>query len=222
MPRNSLLLTAGSSFAGAAFCNVVSCDGDLLRFTISVPFPHSDKHSKCHVAWKPLRDGSKFAKGGAGTPPRLFTSINHFEGGVLVGGMLVASGEAAGAQGVPDRVVPGVPGFPELPCLFPEVEDEVEGDEPGLEDPALGVELPGMPGIVPQGELVGVVVLGVVVLGSIGDGCVLLPGAGVGEVGPGAVVVGGGLVGVAELPEGVTGVPAGVAVLPSGVAVPGV
>jgi len=65
MPRNSLLLTAGSSFAGTAFCNTVSCDGDLLRFTISVPFPHSDKHSKCHVAWKPLREGSKLAKGGA-------------------------------------------------------------------------------------------------------------------------------------------------------------
>ena len=148
------------------------------------------------------------------TPPRLFTSINYFEGGVLVGGMLVPSGEAAGGQGVPDGVVPGVPGVPELPCLFPEVEDEVEGDEPGLEDPALGVELPGMPGIVPQGEL-----LGVVVLGSIGDGCVVLPGVGVGEVEPGAVVVGGGVVGVAELPGGVTGVPAGVAVLPGGVAV---
>jgi hypothetical protein len=120
--------------------------------------------------------------------------------------MLVPSGEAAGGQGVPDGVVPGVPGVPGLPCLFPEVED----DEPGLEDPALGVELPGMPGIVPQGELLGVVVLGVVVLGSIGDGCVVLPG------------VGGGVVGVAELPGGVTGVPAGVAVLPGGVAVAGV
>ena len=93
--------------------------------------------------------------------------------------------------------------------------------EPGLEDPAFGVELPGMPGKVPQGELLGVVVLGVV-LGSIGDGCVLLPGVGVGDVEPGAVVVGGGVVGVAELPEGVTGVPTGVAVLPGGVAVPGV
>ena len=156
-------------------------------------------------------------KGGAETPPRLFTSINYFEGGVLVGGMLVPSGEAAGGQGVLDGVVPGVPGVPELPCLFPEVEDEVDGDEPGLEDPALGVELPGMLGKVPQGELVGVVVLGVVA-----DACVLLPGAGVGEVEPGAVVVGGGVVGVAELPEGVTGVPTGVAVLPGGVAVPGV
>jgi hypothetical protein len=134
--------------------------------------------------------------------------------------MLVPSGEAAGGQGVPDGVVPGVPGVPELPCLFPEVEGEVEDEEPGLEDPALGVELPGMPGIVPQGELLGV--LGVVVLGSIGDGCVLLPGIGVGEVEPGAVVVGGGVVGVAELPGGVTGVPAGVAVLPVGVAVAGV
>ena len=152
------------------------------------------------------------------TPPRLFTSINYFEGGVLVGGMLVPSGEAAGGQGVPDGVVPGVPGVPELPCLFPEVEDEVEGDEPGLEDPALGVELPGMPGIVPQGELLGVVVLGVVVLGSIGDGCVVLPGVGVSEVEPGAVVV-GGVVGVAELPGGVTGVSSGVAALPGGVAV---
>ena len=136
--------------------------------------------------------------------------------------MLVPSGEAAGGQGVPDGVVPGVPGVPELPCLFPEVEGEVEGDEPGLEDPAFGVELPGMPGKVPQGELLGVVVPGVVVLGSIGDGCVLLPGVGVGEVEPGAVVVGGGVVGVAELPGGVTGVPAGVAVLPGGVAVAGV
>jgi hypothetical protein len=156
------------------------------------------------------------------TPPRLFTSIHYFEGGVLLGGMLVPSGEAAGGQGVPDGVVAWVPGVPELPCLFPEVEDEVEGDEPGLEDPAFGVELPGMPGIVPQGELLGVVVLGVVVLGSIGDGCVVLPGVGVGEVEPGAVVVGGGVVGVAELPGGVTGVPAGVAVLPGGVAVAGV
>jgi hypothetical protein len=155
------------------------------------------------------------------TPPRLFTSINYFEGGVLVGGMLVPSGEAAGGQGIPGGVVPGVPGVPELPCLFPEVEDEVEGDEPGLEDPALGVELPGMAGRGPHGELLGVVVLGVVVLGSIGDGCVLLPG-GVGEVEPGAVLVGGGVVGVAELAGGVTGVPAGVAVLPGGVAVAGV
>src|ERR1700674_1214827 len=152
------------------------------------------------------------------TPPRLFTSINYFEGGVLVGGMLVPSGEAAGGQGVPDGVVPGVPGVPELPCLFPEVEDEVEGDEPGLEDPALGVELPGMPGIVPQGELLGVVVLGVVVLGSICDGYVVLPGVGVGEAEPGAAVVGGGVVGVADLRGGVTAVPA-VAVLPGAVAV---
>lgn len=38
-----------------------------------------------------------------------------------------------------------------------------------------------MPGKVLQGELQGVVVVGVVVLGSIGDGCVLLPGFGVGE-----------------------------------------
>jgi hypothetical protein len=135
--------------------------------------------------------------------------------------MLVPPGEAAGGQGVPG-VVPGVPGVPELPCLFPDVEDEVEGDEPGLEDPALGVELPGMPGMVAQGELTGVVVPGVDVLGSIGDGCVLLPGVGVGEVEPGALVVGGGVVGVAELPGGVTGVPAGVAVLPGGVAVAGV
>ena len=164
-----------------------------------------------------MRDGSTLAKGGAETPPRLFTSINYFEGGVLV-----PSGEAVDGQGVPGGVVPGVPGVPELPCLFPEVEDEVEGDEPGLEDPAFGVELPGMPGKVPQGELLGVVVPGVVVLGSIGDGCVLLPGVGVGEVEPGAVVVGGGVVGVTELPGGVTGVPAGVAVLPGGVAVPGV
>jgi hypothetical protein len=156
------------------------------------------------------------------TPPRLFTSIHYFEGGALVGGMLVPSGEAAGGQGVPGGVIPGLPGVPELPCLFPEVEDEVEGDEPGFGDPELGVELPGIPGIVPQGELLGVVVPGVVVLGSIGDGCVLLPGIGVGEVEPGAVVVGGGVVGVAELPGGVTGVPAGVAVLPGGVAVAGV
>ena len=65
--------------------------------------------------------------------------------------MLVPSGEAVGGQGVPGGVVPGVPGVPELPCLFPEVEDEVEGDEPGLEDPAFGVELPAMryfPGLV--------------------------------------------------------------------------
>src|ERR1700676_4979203 len=161
------------------------------------------------------------------TPPRLFTSINYFEGGVLVGGVLVGgvlvpSGEAAGGQGVPDGVVAGVPGVPELPCLFPEVADEVEGDEPGLEDPAFGVELPGMPGIVPQGELLGVVVLGVVVVGEIGDGCVVLPGVGVGEVEPGAVVVGGGVVGGAELPGGVRGVPAGVPVLAGGVAVAGV
>src|SRR5260370_34910641 len=100
--------------------------------------------------------------------------------------MLVPSGEAAGGQGVPDGVVPGVPGVPELPCLFPEVEGEVEGDEPGLEDPAFGVELPGMPGKVPQGELLGVVVPGVVVLGSIGDGGVRLPGVVGAEVVPGA------------------------------------
>src|SRR6266853_5553136 len=105
----------------------------------------------------------------------------YFEGGALVGGMLVPSGEAAGGQGVLGGIVPGVPGVPELPCLFPEVEDEVEGDDPGLEDPAFGVELPGMPGKGPQGEL-----LGVVELGSIGIGWVLLPGVGVfGEVEPG-------------------------------------
>ena len=139
--------------------------------------------------------------------------------------MLVTSGEAAGGQGTPEGVVPGVPGVPELPCLFAEVEGEVEDDEPGLEDPVLGVELPGMPGKGPQGAL-----LGVVELGSIGDGWVLLPGVGVfGEVVPGTGVVGGGVVGIAGLPGGVTGVPAGVAVLaggvavlPGGVAVPGV
>jgi hypothetical protein len=131
--------------------------------------------------------------------------------------MLVPSGEAAGGQGVPGGVVPGVPGVPgvpELPCLFLEVEDEVEGDEPGLEDPVFGVELPGVPGKVPQG---------IVALGSIGDGWVVLPGVGVfGEFEPGTVVMGGGVVGVVELPGGVTGVPCGVAVLPGGVAVPGV
>lgn len=119
---------------------------------------------------------------------------------------------------MPVGVVPGVPGVPGVPCLFPEVEGEVDGDEPGLEDPVFGVELSGVPGRVPQGEL-----LGAVALGSIGDGCVLLPGVGVfGEVVPGTVVIGGGVVGVAELPGGVTGVPCGVAGLPLGVAVPGV
>ena len=136
--------------------------------------------------------------------------------------MLVTSGEAAGGQGVPEGVVPGVPGVPELPCLLAEVEGEVEDDEPGLEDPAFGVELPGMPGKGPQG-LVALGSLGVVVLGSIGDGWVLVPGVGVfGEFVLGTGVVGGGVVGVAGLPGGVTGVPAGVAVLPGGVAVPGV
>ena len=131
-------------------------------------------------------------------------------GGVLVEGVLVPSGEAAGGQGVPVGVVPGVPGVPEVPCLFP----ELEGDEPGLEDPVFGVELSGVPGKVPHGEL-----LGVVALGSIGDGRVLLPGIGVfGEFEPGTVVIGGGVVGLAELPGGVTGVPCGVAVLPAGVA----
>ena len=134
--------------------------------------------------------------------------------------MLVTSGEAAGGQGVPEGVVPGVPGVPELPCLFPEVEDAVEGDEPGLEDPAFGVELPGVPGKGPQG-LVALGSLGVVVLGSIGDGWVLVPGVGVfGEFVLGTGVVGGGVVGVAGLPGGVTGVPAGVAVVAGGVAVP--
>jgi hypothetical protein len=76
--------------------------------------------------------------------------------------VLVTSGEAAGGQGTPEGVVPGVP---ELPCLFAEVEGEVGDDEPGFEDPVLGVELPGMPGKGPQGAL-----LGVVELGSIGDG----------------------------------------------------
>jgi hypothetical protein len=133
---------------------------------------------------------------------------------LVVGGVLVPSGEAAGRQGVPEGIVPGVPG---VPCLFPEVEGEVE-DEPGLEDPAFGVELSGVPGKVPQG-LVALGSLGVVVLGSIGDGCVLLPGVGVfGEFEPGTVVMGGGVVGVAELPGGVTGVPCGVAVLAGGVA----
>ena len=136
--------------------------------------------------------------------------------------MLVTSGEAAGGQGVPEGVVPGVPGIPELPCLFAEGEGEVEDDEPGLEDPVLGIELPGMPGKGPQG-LVALGSLGVVVLGSIGDGWVLLPGVGVfGEFVLGTGVVGGGVVGVAELPGGVTGVPCGVAVLAGGVAVPGV
>jgi hypothetical protein len=96
--------------------------------------------------------------------------------------VLVPSGEAAGGQGVPEGVVPGVTGVPELPSLFPDVEGEVEGAEPGLEDPVFGVELPGMPGKGPQG-LVALGSLGVVVLGLIGDGCVLLPGVGVfGEV----------------------------------------
>ena len=143
--------------------------------------------------------------------------------------MLVPSGEAAGGQGVPEGVVPGVPGVPELPGLFPEVEGEVEGAEPGFEDPVFGVELPGMPGKGPQG-LVALGSLGVVVLGSIGDGWVLLPGVGVfGEFVLGTGVVGGGVVGVAGLPGGVTGVPCGVAVLAGdvavlagGVAVPGV
>jgi len=136
--------------------------------------------------------------------------------------VLVPSGEAAGGQGIPEGVVPGVPGVPELPGLFPEVEGEVEGAEPGFEDPVFGVELPGVPGKGPQG-LVALGSLGVVVLGSIGDGCVLLPGAGVfGEVEPGTGVIGGGGVGVAGLPCGVTGVPCGVAVLAGGVAGPGI
>jgi len=141
--------------------------------------------------------------------PNYFISIIYFEGGVLV-----TSGEAAGGQGVPEGVVPGVPGVPELPCLLAEGEGEVEDDEPGLEDPVLGVELPGMPGKGPQGEP-----LGVVELGSIGDGWVLVPGVGVfGEAEPGTGV-GGGVVGIAGLLGGVTGVPAGVAVLAGGVAV---
>jgi len=131
---------------------------------------------------------------------------------VLVeGGVLVPSGEAAVGQGVPVGVVRGVPGVPGVPCLFHEVEGEgeVDGDDPGLADPAFGVELSGVPGKVQ----------GAVALGSIGDGCVLLPGVGVfGEFEPGTVVIGGGVVGVAELPGGVTGVPCGVAVLPAGVA----
>ena len=130
---------------------------------------------------------------------------------LVEGGVLVPSGETADGQGVPEGVVPGVP---ELPCLFP----EVEGDEPGLDDPVFGVELSGVPGKVPQG-LVALGSLGVVVLGSIGDGCVLLPGVGVfGEFEPGTGVIVGGVVGVAELPGGVTGVPCGVAVLAGGVA----
>jgi hypothetical protein len=145
-------------------------------------------------------------------------------GGVLVEGVLVPLGEAAGGQGVPVGVMPGVPGVPEVLCLFPEVAGEVEGevddDDPGLEDPAFGVELSGVPGKVQ----------GVVALGSIGEGWVLLPGAGVfGEFEPGTEVIGGGVVGGVELPGGVTGVPCGVAVLPvgvaglaGGVAVPGV
>lgn len=105
-----------------------------------------------------------------------------------------------------------------MPWLFP----DVEGDEPGLEDPVFGVEpppaVPGIPGKVPHGEL-----LGLVVFGSIVDGCVLLPGVGVlGEFEPGTVVVGGGVVGVEELLGGVVVVPGGVMVLPGGVAVPGV
>ena len=136
---------------------------------------------------------------------------------LVVGGVLVPSGEAAGGQGVPEGVMPGVPGVPGVPCLFPEVEGE-----PGLEDPVFGVELSGLPGKVPQG-LVALGSLGVVVLGSIGDGCVLLPGVGVfGEFEPGTVVIGGGVVGVAEFPGGVTAVPCGVAGPAGGVAVPGV
>ena len=147
----------------------------------------------------PGRVGSAF-KGRS----RNSTLIVHFEGGVLV-----ESGEATGGHGLPDGVVPCVPGVGKLPCLLP----DVDGVEPGLEDPVfgLGVEPDAVSGRVTQGVLLGVA------FGSVVDGCVLLPGVVVfGEVELGAVVVvGGGVVGVA-------GLAGGVAVLPGGVAVPGV
>jgi hypothetical protein len=134
--------------------------------------------------------------------PGLYEFRNYFEGGAD-GGTLAPLGEAAGGQGVPEGVVPGVPGVAELPWSFP----EVDGDEPGLVDPVFGVEPPGVPGVpgrVPQGELLGVVVFGSTV-----------------DVEPGTVV-GGGVVGVEGLPGGVVVVAGGVAVLPGGVAVLGV
>jgi hypothetical protein len=101
--------------------------------------------------------------------------------------------------------------------VLPEVEDP-ELAEPEVEVPVFGVA-PGVPGRLPQGELLGVVPG--VEFGFMVEGCVVLPGVGdVVEFAPGT---GGGVVGVAVFPGGVAvpGVFApGVPGLPAGAAPP--
>ncbi len=83
-----------------------------------------------------------------------------------------------------------------------------------LDDP--GLDAPGTPGAVPQGEPFAL--LAGVVFGFTVDGCVVFPGVGgfvefdPGTV-PGVPGLGLGVVGVAVLPGGVAGLPGGVAVL---------
>lgn len=155
-------------------------------------------------------------------------------------------GDAAGGQGVPEGLVPGL--ACDVPASLPEAVDEPELDEAGFDEPgfdpgfgfgALGA--PGVPGNVPHGDPLGVVLGLFGVLGFTVDGCVLLSGVGLaGEFEPGTVpgVVFLGVVplvelepgifgfwgagGVAVLAGGVAGLAGGVAVLAGGVAVPGV
>ena len=93
---------------------------------------------------------------------------------------------AAGGQGWPDAEVPGA-------VELPEVEGELELDEPALEEPepVFGVELlgaPAVPGKVPQGEPLGVVPGAVVVFGFTVEGWVLpLALGGLVEFDPGTV-----------------------------------